>query len=181
LSIFLQITLNLKQRCAFFTFFINKVKFYIIISIIGVLMVISPEQLIAYVSLFISQMNRILDDTKSKEKRENYAKSKVKEALLYCYKDWETREFMYLNESDDKLKEYARLLTAVAVKFHTSALLSLSLFNRITNYGDKMKKIAGVDKNQDTECRDSYERATGELFADMYEMYTDFDKLYETS
>jgi hypothetical protein len=149
----------------------------IFLLIKGVFMVMD-----AFLSYLFNQLNRYEDAELAEQQREDLLISTVKETLLGCCVDWTTRnEFTVMDEMDAKLKRYADTLNVVAVKFRATDMLSSILFECICEYARKMTKIADTPKDVTPECYESYEKATGKLFADMHDLFENFIELYRAS
>jgi hypothetical protein len=132
----------------------------------------------SFITIVYAQLMRVLDAQMVDDEQEELVKSTVKEALLGCYWDWKTHsELASRDVTDDMLRQYARMLIDVSVKFRVSDMLSESMCKDLLDYAKRMRAIA--DEPIIAGYGNSYRMATDELFTDVYRMYEGFDRRFD--
>jgi hypothetical protein len=131
-----------------------------------------------FITIIYHQLNRVLDAQMKDEEREELVTATVKEALLGCYYDWNTRvnDNTPISTKEEMLREYAGMLVVVCSKFSARDLLSESLCDRILGCAKEMQAIADVHKHVAYEWEDTTK--ANEIFKELYQFYKDFDRLY---
>jgi hypothetical protein len=130
-----------------------------------------------FITLIYQQLNRAIDAQTKDDERDELVRSTVKEALLGCIYDWNTRCNVWLSVSnkDEMLRDYAGMLIAVCSKFRARDLLNETICDPILGFAKEMQAIADYEESLE---ENKYTDRAPAVFEKMNEFYKGFDRLY---